>query len=153
MNAQTVSTAQKALVNLSVDDDGMLLWLNDHSDAATGFVKNYPLTHSGTDNDINGNPRPYTQSGLASVLAGRDAAAYLGVAPSDARVPDIVGISRYVTPRWGSPRSPPPSSSCSACRRTRCRRCRSSAPALPTRRPPGPSPPRPAPRRRGGPSR
>jgi hypothetical protein len=86
-----------ALVNLSVDDDGMLLWLNDHSDAATGFVKNYLLTHSGTGNDVNGNPKPYTQSGLASVFAGRDAAAYFGVAPGDARVPDIFGISQYGT--------------------------------------------------------
>ncbi|MEA2617295.1 MAG: hypothetical protein QOE72_3078 [Chloroflexota bacterium] len=86
-----------ALVNLSVDDDGMLLWLNDHSDAATGFVKNYLLTHSGTGNDVNGKPKPYTQSGLASVFAGRDAAAYFGVAPGDARVPDIFGISQYGT--------------------------------------------------------
>ncbi|MDB5064387.1 MAG: hypothetical protein JWM18_821 [Chloroflexi bacterium] len=83
------------LVNLSVDDDAMLLWLSDHSDAATGYVKNFLLTNSGTGNDINGNPKPYTQSGLATVFAGRDAAAYFNVAPGDARVPDIFGIVQH----------------------------------------------------------
>ncbi len=86
-----------ALVNFSINDDGMLMWLNDHSDAATGFARNFLLNLSGTGNDVNGNPKPYTQSGLASVFAGRDAAAYFNVAPGDARVPDIFGIAQYGT--------------------------------------------------------
>ncbi len=84
-----------ALVNFSINDDGMLMWLNDRSDAATGFARNFLLNLSGTGNDINGNPKPYTASGLASIFAGRDAAAYFGVAPGDARVPDIFGIAQY----------------------------------------------------------
>ena len=34
------------LVIFSTDDDGMLLWLSDRSQAAADFVKNYLLTHS-----------------------------------------------------------------------------------------------------------
>jgi hypothetical protein len=83
------------LVNLSVDDDSMLLWLSDRSGAATGYVKGFLLHHSGTGNDITGAPRAYTQSGLASVFAGSEAAAYFHVAPGDARVPDILGIVQH----------------------------------------------------------
>ncbi len=115
MNFQTISTAQKLPVSqgqpggyladgvtpgpvlMRALDDGMLMWLNDHSDAASGFVKNFLLTHSGTGNDINGQPKAYIQSGLANVFAGRDAAAYFNVAPGDPRVPDIFGISQYGT--------------------------------------------------------
>jgi hypothetical protein len=88
-------TATKPLVAFSIDDDGMLIWLSDRSDAATSFAKNFLLNHSGTGNDINGNPKPYTASGLATVYAGADAAAYFHVSPGDARVPDIFGISQY----------------------------------------------------------
>jgi Type I phosphodiesterase / nucleotide pyrophosphatase len=83
------------LVAFSINDDGMLIWLNDRSAAAESFAKNFLLNHSGSGNDINGNPKAYTSSGLAQVYAGSDAAAFMGVPFADARVPDIVGVSQY----------------------------------------------------------
>jgi hypothetical protein len=83
------------LVAFSVNDDGMLIWLNDRSDTATAFAKSHLLSYSGTGNDINGNPKPYTQSGLATVYAGADAANYFHVPVGDPRVPDVLGISQY----------------------------------------------------------
>jgi hypothetical protein len=75
----------------------MLMWLNDRSEAATSFAKSFLLHHSGVGNDINGNPKAYAASGLATVFAGSDAAAYFHVAAGDSRVPDLFGISRYGT--------------------------------------------------------
>jgi hypothetical protein len=82
-------------VAFNIDDDGMLLWLNDRSAAATAFAKQFLLTHSGTGNDINGNPKAYTQSGLAQVFAGEAAADYFKVPAGDSRVPDVFGVSQY----------------------------------------------------------
>jgi hypothetical protein len=79
----------------SINDDGMLIWLNDRSQSAADFAKDFLLDHSGTGNDINGNPKPYTSSGLATIYAGAAATAYFHVARSDSRVPDIFGISQY----------------------------------------------------------
>jgi hypothetical protein len=83
------------LVAFSINDDGMLIWLTDRSTAAESFARSFLLGYSGTGNDINGNPKPYTSSGLATVHAGADAASFMGVPFSDPRVPDIVGISQY----------------------------------------------------------
>ncbi|MGW0207004.1 alkaline phosphatase family protein [Streptomyces sp. NPDC003233] len=83
------------LVAHSVDDDGMLLWLNDRSEAATSFAKQYLLAQSGQGNDINGKAKAFTNSGLSKVYAGRETAAYFGVKPGDARVPDLFGIAKY----------------------------------------------------------
>jgi hypothetical protein len=83
------------LVAFSIDDDAMLIWLHDRSAAATSFAKSYLLGHSGVGNDIDGNPKPYTSSGLAQAYAGADAAAVFGVAPGDARVPDVLGIAQH----------------------------------------------------------
>jgi hypothetical protein len=83
------------LVAFSVNDDGMLIWLNDRSQAATSFAQSYLVGHSGVGNDINGNPKPYTSSGLTAVHAGADAASFFGVPVGDPRVPDVVGISQY----------------------------------------------------------
>jgi len=83
------------LVAFSVNDDGMLIWLNDRSSTAQSFAKDFLLNHSGTGNDINGNPKPYTSSGLAQIYAGPDAATFIGLPFTDPRVPDIIGISQY----------------------------------------------------------
>jgi hypothetical protein len=83
------------LVAFAIDDDGILMWLNDRSDPATSFARDYLLGHSGVGNDINGNPKPYASSGLRSAYAGGDAAAYFGVPAGDARVPDVLGIGQY----------------------------------------------------------
>jgi arylsulfatase A-like enzyme len=88
-------SATAPLVAFAIDDDGMLIWLNDRSQAATEFAKEFLLAHSGTGNDINGEPKPYTASGLRKVYPGREAARYFKVAPGDPRVPDVFGISQY----------------------------------------------------------
>jgi arylsulfatase A-like enzyme len=95
--AWAVTHPGATLVAFAIDDDGMLMWLNDRSDAATSFAKDWLLHHSGTGNDINGNPKAYTASGLSTVFAGEAAADYFNIAPGDARVPDIFGISQYGT--------------------------------------------------------
>jgi arylsulfatase A-like enzyme len=82
------------LVAFSIDDDGMLLWLNDRSPAGESFAKDFLLHHDGVGNDIGGNPKPYTASGLRAAYAGADAAAFMGVPFTDARVPDVIGISQ-----------------------------------------------------------
>jgi hypothetical protein len=86
--------ATSPLVAFSIDDDGMMIWLNDRSGAATSFAKTFLLNHSGVGNDINGNPKAYTASGLKAVYAGAAAAAYFHVAVGDSRVPDVFGISQ-----------------------------------------------------------
>jgi hypothetical protein len=83
------------LVAASVNDDGMVMWFNDHSDTAALFAKNFLLNDSGTGNDINSAPKAFTQAGLANIFAGQDAAAYFGVSRGDARVPDLFGIAQY----------------------------------------------------------
>ena len=93
--AWAVTHPKSTLVAFSISDDGILIWLNDRSEAATSFTKNFLLNYSGVGNDINGNPKAYTASGLKTVFAGTAAAAYLHVAAGDARVPDIFAISQY----------------------------------------------------------
>jgi hypothetical protein len=85
------------LVAFAVDDDAMLIWLNDRSQGAADFAKNYLLGHSGVGNDINGNPKPYTASGLRQVFAGDDSAAFFGVQPGDPRVPELYAITQVGT--------------------------------------------------------
>lgn len=83
------------LVAHAVDDDAMLLWLTDRSQAATEYAKRYLLAQSGTGTDINAAPRTFTRSGLGKVYAGKAAAHYFHVAAGDARVPDILGVAQY----------------------------------------------------------
>ncbi len=45
-------------------------------------------------NEINGNPKAYTASGLKTVFAGAAAAAYFHVTAGNSRVPDVFGISQ-----------------------------------------------------------
>jgi hypothetical protein len=83
------------LVIFSTDDDGMLLWLSNRSQAAADFVKNYLLTHSAAGNNISGNPITVSASGLTKVYAGAASAALYGVPVSDPRHPDITGIVQH----------------------------------------------------------
>jgi len=83
------------LVAFAIDDDGMLIWLTNRSPQAEAIATQALIDHSGIGNDIAGNPKAYSSSGLAHVYAGPDAAAFIGVPFSDARVPDIIGISQY----------------------------------------------------------
>jgi Type I phosphodiesterase / nucleotide pyrophosphatase len=88
-------SAPAPLVAFSIDDDGMLMWLNERTQAAAEFAKSFLLDHSGVGNDIDGNPKPYTHSGLATVFAGNAAKDYFHVAATDTRAPDVFGISQY----------------------------------------------------------
>jgi hypothetical protein len=90
-------SAAHDLVAFSINDDGMLMWLNDRSGEALDFAKNFLLEHAGAGNDINGNPKAYTSSGLTRVYAGEEAADYFGVNTGDTRVPDIFGVAQYGT--------------------------------------------------------
>ncbi|MGH3779892.1 MAG: alkaline phosphatase family protein [Pseudonocardiaceae bacterium] len=92
---KTAHPGASNLVAHSTDDDAMLLWLTDHSQAAADFAKTYLLAQSGQGNDINGNPKPFTASGLSTAFAGRDAARYFGVPAGDPRVPDLFGIVQH----------------------------------------------------------
>jgi arylsulfatase A-like enzyme len=83
------------LVIFSTDDDGMLLWLSDRSQAAADFVKNYLLTHSAAGNDVNGNAVTVSASGLKAVYAGAASAAFFGVPNNDPRHPDVLGIAQH----------------------------------------------------------
>ncbi len=83
------------LVAFAVDDDGMLMWLNDTSQAACDFVKHYLLTYSAAGNDISGNPITVQSSGVKAVYAGAASAALFGVPPGEPRHPDIVGIAQH----------------------------------------------------------
>jgi type I phosphodiesterase/nucleotide pyrophosphatase len=89
---KTAHPGASDLVAHSSDDDAMLLWLTDRSQAAADFAKTYLLAQSGQGNGITGNPKPFTSSGLARVFAGSAAAKFFGVPASDPRVPDLVGI-------------------------------------------------------------
>lgn len=83
------------LVASATDDDAMIVWLSDRSAAAAAFVKSYLLGHDGTGNDIHGNPRAYQASGLKTVYAGKDAAAFFGSAAGDSRVPDLYAVAQH----------------------------------------------------------
>jgi Type I phosphodiesterase / nucleotide pyrophosphatase len=83
------------LVLFSIDDDGMLMWLSDRSQAATEFVKHFLLTHSAAGNDINGNPITVRASGLRRVFAGAQSAKFFGVPNSDPGHPDVFGVVQH----------------------------------------------------------
>ena len=84
-----------ALVSFSTDDDSMLWWLSDRSQAAANFVKQYLLTHSAAGNNVSGGPVTVPASGLTKVYAGAQSAAYFGVPNSDPRHPDVFGIVQH----------------------------------------------------------
>ena len=80
-------------------DDAFPLWLNDRSDAATDFVKDYLDDHSATGNTYNttnpalaGPLRTLKHSGLRAIYTGADAARYFGTPLGDPRHPDVWGV-------------------------------------------------------------
>jgi hypothetical protein len=83
------------LVAQATDDDAVMMWLNDRSQAAADFAKKYLLAQSGTGNDINGAPKAFTHSGLAKVYAGEDAAEFFHTEVGDPRVPDLFGVTQH----------------------------------------------------------
>ena len=87
-------TKVQPLVAFAIDDDGILMWTNDRSEYATSYAKSFLLGHNGMGNDIVGNPKAFTASGLTTAYAGAAAAAFIGVPAGDARVPDVIGIAQ-----------------------------------------------------------
>jgi arylsulfatase A-like enzyme len=94
------------LVAQSTDDDGMLLWLNDRSPAATAFARQFLAGYDGTGTGADGTakatsyastPKAYHAAGLSTIYAGAAAASFIGVPTSDARVPDLIGIAQHGT--------------------------------------------------------
>jgi len=92
------------LVAFSISDDAMLLWLTDRSRQATDFAKSFlwdyvPQQVGGSDanGQLVDKSGSVQHSGLRQIYAGRDAATLMGVASSDERVPDVIGIASIGT--------------------------------------------------------
>ena len=85
------------LVVQEADDDGLLWWLSDRSQAATDFVKNYLWDHSAPAVNYAGQTITVQHSGLREIFAGRQAAHFFGVPFSDPHHPDVFGISQVGT--------------------------------------------------------
>jgi Type I phosphodiesterase / nucleotide pyrophosphatase len=83
------------LVVFTSDDDVMLWWLSNRSQAAANFVKHYLLTHTAVAYNLHGKRIVVSASGLAKVYAGAASAAYFGVPNSDPRHPVIFGIVQH----------------------------------------------------------
>jgi hypothetical protein len=83
------------LVVATSDDDVLMWWLSNRSQAAANFVKHYLLTHTAVGSNIHGKRVIVPASGLRKVYAGAASAAYFGVPVSDPRHPVIFGIVRH----------------------------------------------------------
>jgi hypothetical protein len=81
------------LVAFGVDDDGMLLWLNDRSTAATDYARQFLMNYSNSAASVDN--KPVTSAGLTQIYTGAAAARLIGVPQSDPRVPDVIGIAQY----------------------------------------------------------
>jgi hypothetical protein len=106
------------LVAHAMDDDGVLLWLNNRSTAATSFAKDFLSKYStgfkyttfnleptfpgpgftvpaGVGSDAAGKQtsKPFTNAGLSKVLTDAEAAKSIGVTTADERVPDVIGYA------------------------------------------------------------
>lgn len=82
------------LVAFSTDDDIMQLWLNDHSQAADDFAKQYLATHTAAGNTITKAPITVQASGLTTIYAGSGVAKYFGTSTTDSHIPDVLGIAQ-----------------------------------------------------------
>jgi hypothetical protein len=84
---------KQPLVALGTDDDGILLWLNERSDAATDYAGKFLRGYNDPTASVDG--KPVTSAGLYQVYEGDAAARLIGVDRSDPRVPDVIGIAQY----------------------------------------------------------
>jgi hypothetical protein len=89
--------SNQTLVVQEADDDGLLWWLSDRSQAATDFVKHYLWSHSAPAINYAGQTITVQHSGLAQIFAGRQSAQYFGVSASDPHHPDVFAISQVGT--------------------------------------------------------
>ncbi len=85
------------LVVQEADDDGLLWWLSDRSQAAADFVKQYLWTHTAAAVNYAGQAITVQHSGLAEILAGDRSARFFGVPDSEPDHPDVFGIAQVGT--------------------------------------------------------
>jgi hypothetical protein len=85
------------LVVQEADDDGLLWWLTDRSQAAADFVKDYLWTHSAPAVNYAGQTITVQHSGLKEIFAGRQSAQFFGVSNFDPHHPDVFGIAQVGT--------------------------------------------------------
>jgi arylsulfatase A-like enzyme len=93
----TQHPSNKTLVVQQADDDGLLWWLSDRSQAATDFVKHYLWTHTAPAVNYAGHTITVQHSGLREIFAGQQSAQFFGVPFSDPHHPDVFGISQVGT--------------------------------------------------------
>jgi hypothetical protein len=67
------------LVAQGTDDDGMLLWLNDRSTAATDYARQFLLNYNDPTASVDG--KPVTSAGLSQIFAGAAAAQFMASSP------------------------------------------------------------------------
>jgi hypothetical protein len=89
--------SNKTLVVQEADDDGLLWWTSDRSQAATDFVKNYLWTHTAPAVNYAGQTITVQHSGLREIFAGHQSAHFFGVPYSDPHHPDVFGIAQVGT--------------------------------------------------------
>ena len=89
--------SNQTLVVQEADDDGLLWWLSDRSQAAADFVKNYLWTHTAPAVNYAGQTITVQHSGLKRIFAGQQSARFFGVRNSDPHHPDVFGISQVGT--------------------------------------------------------
>jgi hypothetical protein len=85
------------LVVQEADDDGLLWWLSDRSQAAADFVKAYLWSHTAPAVNYAGQTITVQHSGLSIIYAGDESARFFGVENSDPHHPDVFGISQVGT--------------------------------------------------------
>jgi hypothetical protein len=81
------------LVAFGVDDDNMLLWLNDRSNTATTYAKDFLTNYHDATASVDG--KPVKSAGVVQIYTGVAAAQFIGIDQSDPRVPDVIGIAQY----------------------------------------------------------
>jgi hypothetical protein len=89
--------SNKTLIVQEADDDGLLWWLSDRSQAAAGFAKNYLWTRTAPAVNFQGQTITVQHSGLRAIYAGHQAAQFFGVPYSDPHHPDVFAISQVGT--------------------------------------------------------
>ncbi len=87
----------RTLIVQEADDDGLLWWLSDRSQAAADFAKNYLWAHTAPAVTFAGKTITVQHSGLKEIFAGDQAAHFFGVKNSDPHHPDVFGISQVGT--------------------------------------------------------
>jgi hypothetical protein len=85
---------EPALIVQEADDDGLLRWLSDRSQAAADFVSSYLWSHTVPAVNYAGQTITVQHSGLKSISAGQQSAQFSGVSISNLHHPDVFGIAR-----------------------------------------------------------